>query len=265
MPAELTADDFISENDDTEIEQELPASTDEQLPDDTADDDLPPEEPEAELEQPSEIDELREQMKALQAREERYLALLEKTGQSPAPASQPEQEVDVYKILEDTFEGETLAAMKGVVGALEKRYARAADVQQYQQTTQSMALKNEESQTMAEFVSKGVPQTDVDEAHRRIYQWARENPGRQNPEWSSPRAAFRDVLNDIMIERNYAKADAAVARKAAVKQRQAKVATPAGVTPSGSGKVKVDVLELRKRLGRKPTTQELIEEAEKAD
>ena len=244
-----------------EAEQELPASTEddstEELP--TGDEDAPAEEPE-EPSAPSETDELRKMVADMKEREERYLALLEKTN-TPPPAQQ-EAEPDPMQILEDNFDGDTLVAMKAVVSSLEKRYARAADVASVQTTTHQMSIQREEEAAKAEFVSKGVPQADVDEAHRRIYD--RFNKKGPNPEWPTPRAAYRDVLNEIMIERNYAKADKAVAAKQAVRERQAKTATPETVTPAGSGKVKVDVMELRKKYGRKLTTAELIAESEKA-
>lgn len=264
---ELNEYDF--EQDDTQLEDETPApAEDEETPEPSDDDEesSAPEEPETSPE-PTEMEKIRAELASAREREERLLALIEKQGQAPEPAKTGDPVPDVMDILRDTFEGETLEAMTKIINAVREEgkhtYARREEFERSAQTTQQIAMKEEETRTMNEFVSRGVPESDVKEAHRRIYAHF-EKTGKPNPEWPNAKAAFKDVLNDIMIERQYKKADAVAASKKAVHDRQAKTATPESAPPSAKAKVRIDTLELRKKLGRKPSTMELIEAAEAA-
>lgn len=224
--------------------------------------------------EPDEVSLLRAEIERMRARDEererRLMDLLERQNQKPEPQGEPD--IDPRQIITDSFQGQSAEALLKVVDALESRYskqfARRQDIDPLQRQTAQMARSHEEQQAMQSLRSRGVPEADVKEIQNRITEWAKAHPGQVNPNWPSAEAAYAQVFGEIAQERLYGQADAARKRKEAVVARAAKNKTPVNEPPAGSGKIELDLRKQakksRKELGRARTTEEILEDLEKA-
>lgn len=236
--------------------------TPEQPPTGATEDASAPAVPEPEPEpQQDEAAQLRAELAAI--REERALLMeaIKQQRQPEAPKPQAEPDIDIGKIVAENFAGEPAAAIAKVTAALEakfaKKYAPRDEVQHVQQTTVQMAVDAQLRETGSQFEGKGVPAADVAAAQKMIREDMAKYPGQQL--WRSAEAAFQEKLGLITLERQYAKADTLQAKKNNVMARQQKQVAPVNTAPAGTGKVEFNPKELRKKAGRKLTTQELLD------
>lgn len=206
------------------------------------------------------------QLRAQLAEQRELMAqLMNQRQQLPPP--QQEAEPDIEKYILDNFQGESAQAMAKIFKNMEQRiarqYARREELQQTAMQTQQVAVSYQEQQAQNALRSRGVPDADIQEIAKRVNERASKHRGQQL--WTSAENAYKETLADLMIERQFAQADKAQQARQAVQARQAKQFVPASnVAPAGTGKVKIDVREIRKQAGRRLSTAELLEAVEKA-
>lgn len=182
--------------------------------------------------------------------------------QAPAPAP----EVDVQQWIKDNVADNSQALFAEFANVLEKQYARKfASRDEYattQQTAAEMAARYAEQQAQDNLKARNVPESDIAEVRKRIWEKAQANPGKQL--WDSAEQAYKETLADLLLDRQYANADKAKAAKDAVKQRQQAQVQPQPQAPAGTGKPKLDYKALKKQMGRPLTVAELMEAHERA-
>lgn len=190
------------------------------------------------------------------------IAAIRESRETPT-TTEPEPEIDYATAIDNDFDDKTAAALKRALAAIEqrveRRYAKREEVAQYAQTTNQMAASTAETAAQAAIkATYKASDADVAEVQKRIWDWAKANPGRQNPEWTSPQAAYKTVYLELAHERSLKAGDATDAKKKAVVARQQNQGIPTSTAaPTGNGKIKLDVNALRKKLGRRPTPEEL--------
>jgi hypothetical protein len=143
--------------------------------------------------------------------------------------------------------------------ALDRRYATRNTVDEVRQVTGNLARTSQEREAQEALRAKGVPDDDIKAIRTSIDKLAQ-----QGRKWDSPMSAYKEIHHDMMMERQYDAAESAAAKKAALDARQAKQATPTGAAPTGSGKIKLSVKDIRAKAGRRLSTYELAQEVEKA-
>lgn len=201
---------------------------------------------------------LEAQVARAEEREKEYLRVMERLAPQPA-ATAAEPEVDIKKWIAENVQGDSAKILEQFADLMERKHARFAtkdDVRQTTETTQQMAAQHEEQQAQDALRKRGVPDADIAEAKKRVWEAASKSPNVRL--WRSAEAAYREMLGEIATERQYAQADKAQAAKQAVKDRQAKQITPTNALPAGEGKVKLDLKELRKKVGRPLRTEEVL-------
>ncbi len=207
------------------------------------------------------------QLRAQLAEQRELMAQYMRGQQAPASVPPPEPELDIEKFVSDHFQGESAAAMAKVLKhmeqRIERRYARREELMQTAAQAQQVAVSYQEQQAQNSLRSRGVPDADIQEVARRVNERANKHRGQQL--WTSADNAYKETLADLLLERQYAQADKAAAARAAVQARQQKAVVPvSNAAPTGNGKVKIDVREIRKQAGRKLSTAELLDAMEKA-